>query len=62
MESFPEEGRPENVKIRVSIEWSGKRGSQPPGPTINSASFSKSAPVSRDGTVVFDQVYCRYST
>ena len=48
--------RPPEVKIRVNIEWAGRREQTMPGPPIGDHSFSKVAPLSEEGNVVFDQV------
>ena len=48
--------RPPEVMVRISIEWAGKRGQQMPGPPVGAHSFSKIAPLSEEGNVVFDQL------
>ena len=48
--------RPSTVKIRISIEWSGKRGGTPPGPPIGPYSYSRTVELSpAKGVAVFDQ-------
>merc|ERR1719453_2646106 len=42
--------------IRVSIEWSGRRGAYAAGPPVGAHSFTKNANLSEDGQAQFDQV------